>query len=218
MNPYIISGIVVLAVLSTVSYFFGTKKNRWIVSTMSKQLENVLKPRSTNYVNIGGAIGYNFSYALPAPYTNAKGTITLSPRHSLLYLPFSRLLGIGDRFFVNVFTKKKLRGEAHIVDSTYMGKANIDGVGSMERREIESKGKKFILLWRSLDLSAELETALSSLDDPSSLRHFCSYPDTGTFFIHLRPKSGQIEDTVRALAAHFSDFLEKEKAKEKEKN
>jgi len=213
MNPFIISGIVVLAVLSTVSYFFGTRKNRWIVSTMSKQLENVLKPRSTNYVNIGGAIGYNFSYALPAPYTNAKGTITLSPRHSLLYLPFSRLLGIGDRFFVNVFTKKKLRGEAHIVDSSFIGRANIDGVDSMQRRDIEMKGKKFVMLWRSLDLSRELEAALASLADTSSLRHFCSYPETGTFFIHLRPKSGQIEDTVRTLVSRFPDFLEKEKEK-----
>ncbi|HUW69895.1 MAG TPA: hypothetical protein VMX33_06645 [bacterium] len=213
MNPYIISGIVVLAVLSTVSYFFGTRKNRWVVSTMSNQLESVLKPRSTNYVNIGGVIGYNFSYALVAPYTNAKGTITLSPRHSLLYLPFSRLLGIGDRFFVNVFTKKKLREEAHIVDATYMRKANIEGVDSMKRRDIEVKGKKFVMLWRSLDLSQELEATLSSLEDPSSLRHFCAYPETGTFFIHLRPKSGQIENSVKALAAHFSDFMEKEKEK-----
>lgn len=213
MNPYIISGIVVLAVLSTVSYFFGSRKNRWVVSTMSKQLEAVLKPRSTNYVNIGGSIGYNFSYALSAPYTNAKGTITLSPRHSLLYLPVSRLLGIGDRFFVNVFTKKKLRGEAHIVDATYMRKANIEGVDSMQHRDIEAKGKKFVLLWRSVDLSRELEATLACLDDPSSLRHFCSYPETGTFFMHLRPKSGQIEETVRSLVGRFSDFLEKEKEK-----
>lgn len=213
MNPFIISGIVVLAVLSTVSYFFGTRKNRWIVSTMSRQLESVLKPRSTNYVNIGGAIGYNFSYAMPAPYTNAKGTMTLSPRHSLLYLPVSRLLGIGDRFFVNVFTKRKLRGEAHVVDSTFLGRANIEGSDSMQRREIELQGKKFVMLWRSLDLSHELEAAVASLPDASSLRHFCSYPATGTFFIHLRPRSGQIEDTMRALVARFPDFMEKEKEK-----
>lgn len=213
MNPYIISGIVVLAVMSTASYFFGSRKNRWVVSTMSKQLENVLRPRSTNYVNIGGAIGYNFSYALPAPYTNAKGTITLSPRHSLLYLPVSRLLGIGDRFFVNIFTKKKLRGEAHIVDATYMRKANIDGVASMQHRDIQAKGKRFVLLWRSIDLSGELEATLASLEDPAPLRHFCAYPDTGTFFMHLRPKSGQIEAIVRSLVARFPDFLEKEKEK-----
>jgi len=215
MIPYMISALVVLALISMVSYFLGTKKNRWVVSSMSRQLENVLAPRSTNYVNIGGVIGYNFSYAMSAPYTNAKGTITLSPRHSLLYLPISKLLGIGDRFFVNVFTKKKIKGEAHIVDSGYLRKANIEGLDSMERRETESKGKKFILLWRTSDMSKVLESTLASVNDPASLRHFCAYPSTGTFFIHLRPKSGQIEETVKALAKRFPDYMEKEKAKEK---
>ncbi len=208
MNPLLISGLVVLAVVSTGAYYLGTKKNRWIVSRMSGQLEEVLKPRTTNYVNIGGVIGYNFSYALPAPYTSAKGTMTMSPRHSLLYLPISMLLGVSDRFFVNIFTKKKIKGEGHIVDARYLPKANIDGLDSMERRELEAGGKKFVLLWRKRDLSATLESTLSSIDDASSLRHFCAYPETGTFFIHLRPKSGQILETVRSLVAEFPGFMD----------
>ncbi len=208
MNPYIISALVVLAVLSTAAYYLGSKKNRWIVSRISGQLEEALKPRTTNYVNIGGVIGYNFSYALPAPYTSAKGTITMSPRHSLLYLPVSRLLGVSDRFFVNVFTKKKIQGEAHIVDAKYLRKANIDGLDSMERRETEAGGKKFVLLWRKRDMSAMLESTLASIEDASSLRHFCAYPETGTFFIHLRPKSGQILETVRSLIAKFPGFMD----------
>jgi len=214
MNPYFISALVVLAVVSSGAYFLGTKKNRWIVSSMSKQLEEALKPKSTNYTNIGGVIGYNFSYALPAPYTNAKGTITLSPRHSILYLPISKLLGVGDRFFVNVFTKKKLRGEAHLVDLKYLKKANIDGMAAMERRELVAKGKNFVALWRKNDLSPELEKMLASLDDPSSLRHFCAYPETGTFFIHLRPKAGMISATVQAITRRFPDFMESGKEKE----
>jgi len=48
MNPLFISALVVLAVVSTASYYLGTKTNRWIVSTMSRQLEDVLKPKTTN--------------------------------------------------------------------------------------------------------------------------------------------------------------------------
>jgi len=211
MNPFFISALVVLAVVSTGAYYLGTKKNRWIISRISGQLEEALKPRTTNYVNIGGVIGYNFSYALPAPYTSAKGTITMSPRHSLLYLPVSKLLGVGDRFFVNIFTKKKIKGEAHIVDARYLSKANIDGLDSMERRELEAGGKKFILLWRKRDMSSALESTLSSIDDASSLRHFCAYPETGTFFIHLRPKAGRIADTVQALVKRFPEFFDSSK-------
>ena len=208
MNPLFVSALVVLALVSTGAYYLGSKKNRWIVASISKQLEEALKPRSTNYVNIGGVIGYNFSYAMPAPYTSAKGTITMSPRHSILYLPVSRLLGVSDRFFVNVFTKKKLRGEAHIVDASYLRKANIDGVDAMERREVTAGGKSFVLLWRSADQSKTLESVLSSLVDPSTLRHFCSYPETGTFFIHMRPKNGAIADTVQSLFKRFPDFFD----------
>ncbi len=208
MNPLFISALVVLAIISTVSYYLGTKKNRWLVSLMSKQLEEALKPKTTNYVNIGGVIGYNFVYSLPAPYTSAKGTITLSPRHSILYLPVSKLLGISDRFFVNIFTKKKFKGEGHIVDAKYLGKANIAGLERMERKELVAKGKKFVLLWRKAELSSALENTLAALEDPTSLRHFCAYQETGTFFIHLRPKAGQLAETLQALVKSFPDYLE----------
>jgi len=208
MNPYFISALVVLALVSMISYFLGSKKNRWIVSSMSRQLEEVLKPRSSNYVNIGGVIGYNFTYALPAPYTNAKGTMTLSPGHSILYLPISKLLGVGDRLFVNVFTKKKIKGEAHLVDLKYLKKANIAGLDSMQSRELEAHGKKFVALWKRVDQSAALEATLASLEDVASLRHFCAYPETGTFFIHLRPKAGQISEIAQALFNKFPDFIE----------
>lgn len=211
MNPLFISALVVLALVSTAAYYLGTKKNRWIVASISRQLEEAFKPKSTNYVNIGGVIGYNFSYAMPAPYTNAKGTITMSPRHSILYLPVSRLIGVGDRFFVNVFTKKKLKGEAHIVDARYLKKANIAGLDAMERRDVEAGGRKYVLLWRKADQSSTLEATLSALADPSSLRHFCAYPETGTFFIHMRPKAGNIADTVQPLFKRFPEFFENPK-------
>ena len=73
---------------------------------MSGALEELLKPGNTNYVNIGGSIGYNFAYSLSGDWTKAKGTMTLNARHSLLYLPFSLLLGVRDRFYVNIFIRE----------------------------------------------------------------------------------------------------------------
>ena len=190
MNSYTLFAIVVLALVSTGAYFLGTKKNRWIASTLTKGLEEVLKPLNSNYVNIGGSIGYNFAYSLPNPYTSAKGTITLSPRHSLLYLPFSLLIGVRDRFFVNVFTKKKLRGEGHIVEAGWLKKANITGMEQMERRDVQKGTKSFVLLW---------------------LRHFCSYPETRTFFIHGLPKQGSVRGNLEAVVVRLPGFLTKEK-------
>jgi hypothetical protein len=211
MNSLTIAALVILALVATASYFYGTKKNRWIASVVSKELEKSLKPITSNYVNIGGNIGYNFTYALSAPYTNARGTFTMSPRHSLLYLPFSLLLGIRDRFFINVFTKSKIRGEGHVVQASYLKKANIAGIDEMERRETEKDGKRFVLLWKGADLSSELEKILESLPDPIRLRHFCAYPENKTFFIHFLPKDGIIQGNLEPIILRLPVFMVKEK-------
>lgn len=208
MNPYALVALVVLAIAATAQYYLGTKKNRFISSRISRELEEVLKPSSTNYVNIGGSIGYNFAFALSGTWSKAKGTMTLNARHSLLYLPFSLLLGVRDRFFMNVFTKKRLRGEAHLVDSSYLRRANIDGLESMSRAEAEAGGRRFTLLWRGVDLSAELRGVLDSLAEPARLRHFCSYPETKTFFIHLRPKEGCVRDDLAAVMRRLPKFID----------
>jgi len=211
MSPYTLVALVVLALFATGAYFYGTKKNRWISARLTKELETLLKPRSTNYVNIGGNIGYNFVYAMPEPFTNAKGTITLSPRHSVLYLPFSLLIGVRDRYFVNLFTKQKIRGEAHLVAADHLKKANITGQGSMERRDAERKGKRFVLLWKDADLSSELDKVLEALPDTAGFKHFCAYPETKTFFLHGNPRGASLEGNLDAVLKRVSLFTGKEK-------
>lgn len=211
MHPYTLVALIILALFTTGAYFYGTKKNRWISASATKDIEEVLKPITTNYVNIGGAIGYNFVYAMNQPFASAKGTLTLSPRHSLLYRPLSLLLGIRDRFFVNVFVKKKLRGEGHVVERKYLKKVRIDGIDAMERRETQRGDKSFVLLWRGADLSSDLEKLLDAVPDPDLLRHFCSYPETKTFFIHTHLKAGRIKPNLEAVFQRLPTFMVKEK-------
>lgn len=209
MNPYALVALVLLAIAATAQYYIGTKKNRWIVSTMSESLEEILEPTNTNYVNIGGSIGYNFSYSLSGDWTRAKGTFTVNARHSLLYLPISLLLGIRDRFFINIFTKNKFKGEAHAIAASFLRKANIDGLDAMHRRDVTIGDYLFVLLWRGHDQSKELEALLDALMEPGRLVHFCSYPETKTFFIHYRPKNGFIRDDLKAIVKRLPRFLEK---------
>ncbi len=215
MNPYLLSALVVLALAATGQYFLGTKRNRAIAATISKGAEEVLKPKMTNYVNIGGAIGHNFTYSLAwGHWTNAKGTMTLSPRHSLLYLPVSRILGLGvDRFYLSLFTKKKLRGEGHVVLDKELRRARISGIEDMERREVEAGGRRFVLLWRGDDLSEALEATLTALPEPARLRHFCCYGENKTFFLKTHPVKGEVAADLRALLPRLESFFDrKEKA------
>ena len=212
LNPYLLTALVGLGIAATAQYFFGRRKNKAIAAGISRALEALLKPNHTNYVNIGGSIGYNFVYSLSTgPWVSAKGTITLSPRQSLLYLPISRFLGFTDRFFINLFTKKKIKGEAHIVSRATLRRARIDGLEEMSRREAEAGGKRFVLLWRGTDLSSELDALLQAFPDPGRLRHFCSFPDNKTFYLYTVPRGGQAAGDLEAVLRAIPRFLDTKK-------
>ncbi|MBP7096503.1 MAG: hypothetical protein KBC36_10475 [Spirochaetia bacterium] len=199
MNPLFVGGIAALGIAATVQYFLGVKKNRLIASRMSAAAEEAFAPKETNYVNIGGAIGHNFTYALKEPWTEAKGAMTLSPRQSLLYLPLSRLIGFGDRFFANLYTKRAMLGEMHLVEAGHLRRAKIDGIGGMERREVRKGGKRFVMLWKGKDDTAVLGAILDALPDPSALRHFCCFPDNRTVFFYLAPRKGELGGALPVL-------------------
>jgi len=193
--------LLLLGIAGSAQYYLGTKKNKWLGKQMSIQAERVLSPKETEYVNIGGVIGYNFVYKLRDAWKEAKGSFTFIPRHSLLYLPFTLLIGNHDRFFINLFTTKKLAGEGHIIEKGHLSRAKIDGVERMEREEIAYAGKTFILLWRNGDLKSALKRTLEALPEPATLSHFCCYDDNKTFFLYLKPVKGAIE-------ANLKKFLE----------
>jgi len=66
VEPYIVP-LIVLALVTTGGYFWGRKKNRWIGAWIARETEAALGPRDTEYVNIGGCIGYHFTYSLQPP-------------------------------------------------------------------------------------------------------------------------------------------------------
>ena len=207
MNPLLVGAIAALGIAATVQYFLGVAQNRRIVARMSSEAERTLAPVDTEYVNIGGAIGHNFTFRLKGPWTEAKGAMVLSPRQSLLYLPFSRLVGFRDRFFANLYTKDKLRAEMHLVEAGHLRRARIDGIERMERRELRRNGRRFVVLSAPKSDASVLERALESVPDPGILRHFCCYPDNRTAFVYLAPRRGEIGPTLAALESVARSFV-----------
>ncbi|HOO02580.1 MAG TPA: hypothetical protein PLE76_07690 [Rectinema sp.] len=217
MNNFLFFAIFALGVVATIQYFLGVKKNRWMGKNLSSQAEGILKPKDTDYVNIGGAIGYNFAYKLKEPWKNAKGTFTLFPRHSLLYMPISLVVGNCDRFYMNIFTDKKLVGEGHIIEKRHSRRAKIEGLEEMHKEEIQRAGKTFVLCWRSTNLRDKLIQTLDAMPDASSLTHFCCYSENKTFFLYLKPKKGQISDNLKAFLVQCPTYFRQENPRESNK-
>jgi len=199
MNDFLLFAIIFLGLSATIQYFFGVKKNRWLGKTMSAQAEQVFEPKETEYVNIGGAIGYNFTYKLREPWKEVKGTFTLFPRHSLLYMPISLLIGSSDRYYLNLFTSRKLAGEGHIIEKKHLGKAKIEGIEEMHKEEIQRNGITFYLFWRHAELKEALLKTLDAMPDPAFLAHFCCFDENKTFFLYLKPPKGNIAGNLKAF-------------------
>lgn len=209
MEPYILP-LIVLALCTTGGYFWGRKKNRWIGAWIARETEAALQPKETEYVNIGGCIGYHFTYAMAAPFREAKGTFALLPRHSILYLPISFLIRRHDRFYLQLFTDARLPGEAHILREDYFQKdqGRITGVEAMRRERATMGGRAYVLLWKHPGQDERLRRLLRRLEgNGDGLLHFCCYPGNRNFYLYIAPVHGRLEPLLRAVVDELKTWL-----------
>jgi hypothetical protein len=209
VEPYILP-LIVLALMTTAGYFWGRKKNRWIGGWISKETEAALQPKDTQYVNIGGTIGYHFTYALKAPFKEAKGTFALLPRQSILYLPISFLIRRHDRYYLQLYTDERLPGEAHILREDYFQKDpnRITGAETMRRDRVMMGGRAYVLLWRHSGLDRRLRRLLERLEGRGdTLLHFCCYPGNRNFYLYVAPMYGRLEPLLRAVVGELQNWL-----------
>jgi len=209
VEPYIVP-LILLALVTTGGYFWGRKKNRWIGAWIARESEAAVRPRETEYVNIGGCIGYHLTYALAAPFREAKGTFTLLPRHSLLYLPISILIRRHDRFYLQLFTDERLPGAGHILREDYYQRDTdqIAGAETMRRDRVVMGGRAYVLLWRHPGLDRRLRRLLERVEGRGdTLLHFCCYPGNRNFFFYIAPVHGRLEPLLRAAVEELKTWL-----------
>jgi hypothetical protein len=202
--------IIVIAILTTLTYYRGRKKNRWISAWISRETEEALRPADTNYVNFGGVIGYNFVYKMNKPFREAKGTFTLLPRHSLFFIPVSYLfLTRHDRFYLHLYTDGRLAGEGHIIARPYFPKAArmITGIGELQRGDADCDGKRYVLLWKGKGMEENLRRLLSKLENPGLLLHFCCYADNKTFFLFVKPLRLKLGALLKSYVPELKPFF-----------
>ena len=211
MNEFTIP-LVVVGALAAFGYLRGKKKNAWIANWISRETEAALEPSRTDYINIGGAIGYNYIYDLKPPFREAKGTFTLLARQSFLYYPFSRLLARFDRYFLHLYTDEELAGEGHILEARHYEKARkeIVGVEDLGTETVTVPAGTFVLLFRGAGMGKRLKHTLEVLEGAENLLHFCCYDENRTFFCFLRPQKGRIEPFLASLLPELPAYFRKE--------
>ena len=207
MNIYIFP-LIALAIFATLGYFRGKKKNAWISGWISREAEEALKPADTDYVNIGGTIGYNFTYKMKGQFREASGTITMLPRQSVLYFPISLLTAKHDRVYINLKANGKLAGEGHIVSEKYIKSARslISGYRNFQNTEYSINGSKFYLLSKTASVEKMLINFAEKTESINNLRHFCCFPDNKNFFIFIKPVRGELVKFLKSAVTGLDIF------------
>ncbi|MFP4329299.1 MAG: hypothetical protein ACLFP6_01140 [Spirochaetaceae bacterium] len=156
--------------------FYGQRKNRRIARELAHCLEHFYQPEQKRYQSIGGVIGYHIYYQLSGRIRRLVGTLTLLPRHALLYLPISRLLGRTDQLRLTLHTDATPLGEGHIVDPRQYSKGwlFLADEEEMERREVRVAEREYLILTFNPMVADRLETFLNSLPKTEGLIAFSS--------------------------------------------
>lgn len=200
MNPFVIA---VLALMGATMFVMvrGQRRNRNFASALSRRLEATFRPVTSSYRNIGGVVGYHFTYDLEPPYKRVQGTMTFFPRHTLLYYPIARLLKREDELRFSLHPEFFAVGEAHIVSAGRYGSGwiQITNEGEMSRKEVEIAGQPFVVLYFYEGLADRMVAFLKAVPHIEVLRHFACFGTERLFFFQMEPQLEILDDTISAV-------------------
>lgn len=188
------------------AHVYGQRKNRHIASQLAASLEAFYHPEEKRYQSIGGVIGYHIYYQLSGHIRRLVGTLTLLPRHALLYLPISRLLGRRDQLRLTLHTEETPFGEGHIVDPGQLdsGLLFLASEEEMERRAVTVEGREFYILSFNPMVAQRLETFLRALPDTTGLVAFSSSRLEKQYTLIADPTPEALMPLIEAVQRRFS--------------
>jgi hypothetical protein len=205
---------IAITVLLVLGYSLGKRKNNKIVKQAFKELINALKPKEQKFTNIGGLTGYHANFTLKNDqiFSRVDSTITLLPRHALLYYPFSKLIRGYDRLFIILHLSskhnKKIK-EFHLIEKKYakFKGPKIYNLKELNCEEVIWQGLKFYMYSHSSKDKEKLYRLCSKSNLPGQIRHIAFKPEQQKIFIFIVPKSGAIHQTFPKLMSWLNSLF-----------
>jgi len=214
-------------ILLTLGYSWGRRGNRRIYLSAFNALVDTLRPKDQNFTTIGGQTGYhaNLVPKMNSFIRRVDATVTLLPRQSWLYLPFSLLTFRYDRLFLILFFGKKAMGllsEGHLIEEKY-SRFRGPKITNEETLQVETMrwgSKDFLLYYADTAIREELLRLKEKIGDPGNFRHVAVVPDREQAFIFMIPKKGYVAEVFPIIYKWLNNLLERkytEKLKTREK-
>lgn len=199
---FLVAGTIVLSL----AYRWGRRRNRRILTSALDPLIEIFHARDHQFTNIGGQTGFHANIVPGASESvrRVDVTVTLLPRHSLLYMPVSRLTRRYDRMYVTFeFNKKgrRIDEEAHLIEPRFEKRLGnrIENADSLQMTEIEWGGHTFRLYFASDRARGWIEDAMSRLGEPAEVRHVALVPQQARGYLFLIPRAGRVAATITTI-------------------
>jgi len=207
---------IAFTILMSLGYSWGRRGNKKIYLSAFNALVEVMKPKDQNFTTIGGQTGYHANI-IPKKNTfirRVDATITLLPRQSWLYLPFSMLTMRFDRLFMILFFGKKSMGlltEGHLIEEKYsrFRGPKITNEESLQMEKLRWGDKDFLLYYADEEIKTQLVELKEKIGSPGHLRHVAVVPDRDQAFLFMVPKKGYVAEVFPIIYKWLNSLLEK---------
>ncbi len=213
--------LIAVTVILTLGFSWGRRRNLRILHGTLDAISAVLKPRDQRYTNIGGQTGYHANF-VPGAFKSVRrvdATMTLLPRQSWLYLPFSILVRKFDRLFLTFVVNKRARGsfsEGHLIEQRFerlRGNA-IANAATLASEEIQWGPMTFRLYYEDDEARLALLDLKSRLGEPDTVRHAALVPAQDALYLFQIPRPESARRVVATFRDWFDEFVSGKEAAE----
>ena len=203
-NQTLFAIIFVLAGISVIQYYRGRKLNLLLMEHYIKAVKDVIKPEDETYTWLGGYIGFRAEYKVNRDNIRKfEFTLTLLPRHSILYFPISLLTSRHDKLYIVIRPFAQIKREAHLIQKGYYRlKPDIENEAFLQKETVEIAGKKYEALYEKKRDIENLKEFIESLSNPHNVKHVSLTPKTNVFYVLMKPEPDTIDEDVEKTV-HF---------------
>lgn len=195
----------------TFGYIWGRRWNRRVVMNALDPLLTVFKARDQQFTNIGGQTGFHANI-VPGNMRAVRRvdvTLTILPRQSWLYMPFSLLVRKFDRMQTFFFFNKRgkaIKEEAHLIDPKFekMLGNRIESAETLSREEVTWGDRRFNLYSTSDRSRKWMSNFMNRCGGSGTIRHVGLVPQEERAYIFMIPKVGVVADQMTKMR----DWLE----------
>ncbi|WP_456422515.1 hypothetical protein [Thermococcus sp.] len=209
ISSTLLFALMVVAALTSIQFYKGRKLNLQLMQHYLRSIEEVVKPEDRDYVWLGGYIGFRANYKVNRDNIRKfEYTLTLLPRHSLLYFPIALLTSRHDKLYFVIRPEAQIKRETHLIQKGYYRlKPNIENEDFLQRETIEIAGKEYEALYEKKRDVIKLKELVESLSNPHNVKHVSLTPKTNVFYVLMKPEPDTIGRDVEKLLRFVNEKL-----------